>query len=545
MAAPPPSDRPDAGQTLEGLKRPELTIPQDKKLPVKIEEPTRPPLQVESGMQIPVTSFRITGQQLIAEEKLQALIADGNGKALTLSEIESLAAKITGYFKEHGYIMARAYVPVQRIENGVVELSVIPGRYDKIIIRKKAKIDSRMVSLQLGNVRTGAYIEKSALERAIWLVGDLSGVEAKATLEPGSSPGTSNLILDILPKGTPISGNVSYDNYGNRFTGKNEYALSMLAGNPFQQGDQLSLYGITTGSGVTSGSIDYQHPLIAPGGKIDVNYSRMQYTLGDDYANLNAGGTADILGVSYSQNVIRSRRTNLYWMLGYYRKALEDKVDTTLTNKTSNQIVVGLNGNAQDEIGGGGAYSWSLTYSTGMLNINSPAADSTDSQTAQTAGGFGKYNLNMLRQQRITDRLSLLLSFNGQLATKNLDSSEKMSLGGAYGVRAYPKGEASGDDGWLASAELYWLLPTNFSKSGILKLSTFIDAGSVNINHSPWPGAGSVNTRALQGYGVGLNWIDPGNYSIKLNYAWKLGNEMALSDTDVNGRLWIQVTKYF
>ena len=34
-----------------------------------------------------------------------------------------------------------------------------------------------------------------------------------------------------------------------------------------------------------------------------------------------------------------------------------------------------------------------------------------------------------------------------QLSSKNLDSSEKFTLGGIGGVEAYPSGEASGDEG--------------------------------------------------------------------------------------------------
>ena len=43
------------------------------------------------------------------------------------------------------------------------------------------------------------------------------------------------------------------------------------------------------------------------------------------------------------------------------------------------------------------------------------------------------------------DTVSLFASVNGQLASKDLDSSEKMVLGGMYAVRAYPEGEAYAD----------------------------------------------------------------------------------------------------
>ena len=47
----------------------------------------------------------------------------------------------------------------------------------------------------------------------------------------------------------------------------------------------------------------------------------------------------------------------------------------------------------------------------------------------------------------------------GQLADKNLDTAEKFYLGGPGGVRAYPQGEATGDQGYRLSGELRLLVP--------------------------------------------------------------------------------------
>jgi outer membrane protein assembly factor BamA len=76
--------------------------------------------------------------------------------------------------------------------------------------------------------------------------------------------------------------------------------------------------------------------------------------------------------------------------------------------------------------------------------------------------------------------LSYTLSLNGQAANKNLNSSERFSLGGANGVRVYPRGEVSGDQGFLVSAELHWALPGYG-----WQLATFFDAGRVIISKDP------------------------------------------------------------
>jgi hypothetical protein len=60
----------------------------------------------------------------------------------------------------------------------------------------------------------------------------------------------------------------------------------------------------------------------------------------------------------------------------------------------------------------------------------------------------------------------------------------KMSLGGSNGVRAYPAGEAAGDQGILARLELRKTLGV-FGNS-IVEGALFADAGRVTVNKKPW-----------------------------------------------------------
>lgn len=534
----------DAGKALEGLKRPELSVPQKQESKVDIEPLYKPPLEQDNGDKILVKQFRITGQNLVSDSDLSGLLADSRGKELSLQDLRGLAGRITNYFHAKGYIMARAYIPAQEIKDGQVEIAVMVGRYDKIIIRSKVDIAEWLVRMELGEVRSGAYIEKSRLERGIWLISDLAGVQAKASLAAGSQPGTADLILNIQPKGKKHTGSIGVDNYGNRYTGRNEVTLYYKMNNPGQRGDRLIVSGVTTGDELGSGNVTYETPAWKPGGKFQLEYSQMRYELGEEYVDLNATGTAKTASLSYIQTLKRSQKENLYAQIGYGDRRLQDKVGTeTTADKRANLVTLVLNGDSLDTWGGGGANSYSLAWTFGRLSIDNATAQEIDEETANSAGSYTKFALNALRQQYINKRLSLMVSLNGQLASKNLDSSEKMSLGGAYGVRAYPKGEASGDIGYLATAELRWTLPLANPKAGMLQMVGFIDGGSVIINKNNWTELD--NRRNLYGGGLGLIWNKPGDYMLRLSYAWKIGSEQAKSDTDKNGRLWVLGTKYF
>ena len=69
--------------------------------------------------------------------------------------------------------------------------------------------------------------------------------------------------------------------------------------------------------------------------------------------------------------------------------------------------------------------------------------------------------INFYYSQWINENLNFKTSGLAQFSNKNLDSSEQLSLGGITGVRAYPSGEASGDQGYKLTTELQ-IISLNF-----------------------------------------------------------------------------------
>ena len=535
------AEAPDAGKTLNNLKQKNITLPQQQNSKISLVRAEEPGLgqKGDSEVKISISDFKFTGRNAYSEKKLLSLLADAKGKEVSLNELEKLAERITNYYRKRGYIMAKAYIPAQRIENGVVEIAVVVGSYDQIVIHKNAKISDDAIAHRLGAVKSGEFIRKGSLEKAIWLLNDLSGIEATAVLKPGERPGTADLVIDVKPGPRKIYGSVSADNFGNRFIGKNQLLYSVNVANPAGEGDKLALAGATAGGGLTAGGISYKAPLKGAGDNLEVGYSKMRYELGQDFAMLDAHGTGRVLNVAYSHNFIRSRTDNLTGKIGFAGKMLKDTVSDYSTPKRSKTMTFTLDGDNLDSLGGGGANSYSLNYSRGHLS-----ASDADAQVAGTAGSFGKWNVNIARQQYISDRLSLVTTLDGQWANKNLDSSEKMSLGGGYGVRAYPMGEAAGDNAYLWRNELRWTIPTKKGGNGMLQLVGFYDQGSALINKYQWTGGPAPNRRTLKGAGVGISWT-ASDLAINVSYAWKVGSERALADTDKSGRIWVQVTKTF
>jgi hemolysin activation/secretion protein len=172
----------------------------------------------------------------------------------------------------------------------------------------------------------------------------------------------------------------------------------------------------------------------------------------------------------------------------------------------------------------------SLGVSAGQLDLHSAASAALDAAGARTAGSYTKWAWSLDRQQNLLAGWTVSVSARGQQGRKNLDSSEKFSLGGPAGVRAYASGEASGDEGWLASLELRYSLTQEISAS------VFHDSGRVRVNVNPYLNA--TNHQSRRGSGLGVQGAH-GAFDWRAFVAWR-ETAAGTAEPDKAPRLWFQ-----
>lgn len=526
---------PDAGQSQQSIDQQPLQLPSSKSLDLNLPDAPAGPVQA-GGPTLEVSGFVVQGNTVIADAELQALLADLKGRTVNLGDVQAGARRITLLYRERGYPLARAYLPAQEIENGVIRINVLEGRYGEVTANNTSRAGGFALR-PLQALQPGETVQADALTRSLLLLQDVPGTDIKSTLKPGASTGTTDLLVDVKP-GPLVSGSVDADNYGNRFVGEYRLGGSLDVNNPLGLGDRLSLRAVGSDEDQHYGRIGYQLPVTPWATQVGVAYSDMDYQLGKDFEDLHAHGNARIASVYAIQPLLRSRNLSLTTQLQFDDKRLKDDIDEVedKSDKHSRVVTLAFNGTSRDELLGGGLTSFSLAWSNGSLNIDGSAKQLADDATAGTQGQFNKVAPSLVRLQRLTDRFSLYTQLQGQWSDSNLDSSEQFYLGGAYGVRAYPQGEAAGDQGWLANVELRYALTEAW------QLSTFVDHGEVRINKNPW--TSDDNHRSLSGTGVGATWAAYG-WRVNTVAAWKLGNADSQSDVDRSPRVWAQVVRYF
>ena len=537
---------PSAGNQL--LQIPAPSTIQTLKPDLRVESDNQQPAASADTNTVAVKELQFTGATSIAEAELNRVSGFAAGGRYTVTDLRTMASKITSYYRSLGYFLAQTYLPAQDITEGVVRLTVVEGRYGQINLRNRSGLSDAAANTLLEGLKGVNAVSESALERRLLMLSDLPGINVKSVLTPGTAFGSTDLLVDITPS-QPISGSVEADNQGNSYTGSNRIGASININEPTGMGDVATARLLTSGEGLAYGRASYQ--ALIGGVNVGLAYTTLQYKLGGEFASTQSSGTARIGGLYVNYPLIRSRNRNLSAMWSMDNKEFSDRSENSSpasgVDKNAQISSAGLRGDFRDAMGNGFS-SYSLAWTRGSINLQDPIALRIDSLTAQSNGTFEKITLALAHQSAVTVGSDLFVSVNAQWASKNLDASEKISLGGPGGVRAYPSGEATGDEGVLLTLESRIGLPSlTESLSGQVQLIGFVDAGTVTLNKNPWDTIASSNSnrRVLTGGGFGFSYIGARNLMIKAYCAFKLGGEVATSAPDAPGRFWLQMNRTF
>lgn len=503
---------PSAG-TLFDANRQQLSPTESTGAPAAVQRPARIEKETEGsdegqglpagGPGIQVTGFVLSGNRSLPASMLQEQLQEFVGRELDFAGLGKAAAKITAYYRAQGYLVARAYLPAQEIQGGVVALGIREGVIGRVTAEPDAsvRLNRDLVDRHLAGLRPGEVIQELDLENTLLRLSDITGVSVKAVLRPSAQPGATDIIVKLSEMGA-ITSRVSIDNGGSYYTGANRLSVSLNLNDTLGMGESFSLNTQQTFEGLRIAGVGYQQPLGTTGLTVGANFAGLQYNIGKNLKEVQASGEARISTLFLSAALLRSRRANVNLSVAAEYRHFQDTTSGTTVDKSAQVLSAGLSGDWRDEWTGAAAgNSWSARLGMGHLKKETPNDAALDRFTANAAGDYKKLNLSFSRQQPLGGGFSLLGSVSAQYADKNLDASEKMSLGGSNGVRAYPAGEAAGDQGMLARLELRKTL--GVVGNSIVEGALFADAGHVTINKKPWDN--SENRASRYGYGIGLN----------------------------------------
>jgi hemolysin activation/secretion protein len=548
--------RPDAGTILDSVREPRA--PTRPGTGLQLPPEPRPALKPTPSLKVQVKGFRISGNTLFTEAEIQPILAEFLSKELDFEGLSEAARSVTSFYRGKGYFLAQAYLPKQELGSGIVEIFVLEGRIGKVEVKPKAGARLRPFIAEgyMRRVDQGEIAREADVERPLLLLQDLPATTVQSTLGPGSKVGEADLTVEYGDDGRRVTGVAEVENFGNKFAGTIRFGGQVFINNPTGFGDLLTLRGLVSQDALTQVlGVSYALPVGYWGTKVGVSLSQLRYKLGGSLAPSQASGEGDLASLLVVHPLVRGRDFNLFGQVSADVKELEDRVDAVanLEQRRIKTWKLGVFGDSRDFLGSGGLNTFGFTVTSGDLRLLNPILVTNDSIAFNTAGSFTKFNAEFQRVQRVTDALHGVARASYQTASKNLASAEKISVGGPFGVRAYPVGEGLADEATQLTLEARYTLPGFKLMQSDVTLAGFVDGAHVrrwrNQNQAfdvdPTTFAPLANQRTFWGAGFGVRVGKEGNYALVADLAWRLGDEQPTSDVPRHPRLWVRGVKWF
>ncbi|WP_145590103.1 ShlB/FhaC/HecB family hemolysin secretion/activation protein [Yersinia aleksiciae] len=492
-----------------------------------------------------------------SHKELQALITPWLGRALTFSDLQTMVLAITRFYRQQGWIATQAILPPQRVRHGSVVVRVIAGRLDKLEVSNQSRLNTPFVTAVIESnscsKQVGLFGEKdcavspaelSRIERIALILNKMPGVAASLALKPGTQSGTARIYADIMP-GQIAMGYLGTDNQGNDYSGHNRLFVGGAMNNMTGWSDPLRADLILSSStDVFSGQLDYNFPINSYGTRAAFDYSHLNYTLNWLFEALDAHGYSDIWGINLRYPWVRNSAMRIDVNAGYYNTRVRDSLIIIPEQKCN------LN---TGEFGVGGSFSplslglshFNFVGTAGHLSLDDEYSQSMNNITG-ISGDFARFNYRIGHDQGLVPYFFFFNQLSGQMASKNLDSSQKLLLGGPLAIRAYGIGEGSVDKGSLFTTELRArgqpTLPSWVGAGNLVTLAAFFDQGWGSYYRQPFANM-SGNNINLSGFGAYITFTRPADYSLNLTWAHRTGQ--AVAPNPDNDQIWLSAYKTF
>jgi hemolysin activation/secretion protein len=529
------------------------------------------PLDVDGGETILVSRFSLRGAQdrpefAVTLSNVQSLLDSKLAErpdGFTLGRLQEVADELTRFYREHGMVLAQAFVPVQEVTDGVVEIEVMEGLLGRVVVEGN---DLYSASILEGPFRPllGQPVSKEAVESALLRIADYPGQSSFGVFQPGVEVGTADMVLKVQEE-QRFEAALRFDNHGISETGQNRYLGAVSWNNPLKQADKLTatVQQTEVPDNTFFYAFDYEIPIT---GMLDSNFSvgfsRNQFDVGGELREADIYSDVRNYYLALNKDIIRSRLMNLNVGMRFSKTRSGTKIagrKLTLDSLSVAALEVNFD-NVDARFGGLNAAYLEISHGFndlfGAMGAN-PAVvpPSRQSPTGEYAQGkFDKVFLSLSRFQALSpvwEKLvnhNLLFSFEVMWSPDLLVPIEQYAVGGPTNVRGYRSTEVLFDRAIFGSVEWFINAPFiadqpafgNRTWGELIQLSFFYDQAFGQLNTALDIEKQSENLRSA---GFAISFNNPDVFSMKVSIAQPLSRP--LPENGKEPQYWIDLNIFF
>lgn len=469
-------------------------------------------VHMQKVLRFRLDGMRVSGATVYTSQELASIYHKYLGKMVSFKDVEKIAHLITLKYRHDGYILSRAIVPAQKIDDGVLRIKIVEGFVSQVNLQGKVNSSAlHMLRKYANKIQESRPLKYKVLERYILLANDLTGLKVQGVFSPAKHQ-LGGSVLTLIIKQKQFHGSVEYNNLGTRYLGPQQIEAYMQLHGVFGTADNIELYGVKTHPDKELNFVGgkYARPLGSSGGQLFLTANQTRTNPGFLLEPLNLDGKNDMWMAGVKYPFIRSRAQNLYFGMDF--KWIDSRTMFSRLPLFADRIRMLRVSGSYDFIDSyQGVDNLAMVMSQGLPIFNASRQDDVVPQTRSDAKrSFTKFNVEMTRLQIFNRYISGLLSFAGQYTNDPLLAAEEFGFGGEYWGKGYDPSEILGDRGIAGKAELMFNTYPGFSLLHYIQYYLFYHAGMVwNIGDYEFQSAQQAGSSA----GLGMRMHFTKNFS--------------------------------
>lgn len=391
----------------------------------------------------------VTGEsQILTAEELASVIKEYEGKWLSIERLKMMLDGVNELYHQKGAITAKAFLPPQTVEDGVLRVELVEGRIGEIRVENNRFTSKRYIRNRLGLTK-GEIFYLDQLETKLHLFNLANDIMVIAELAAGEEYQTTDVIIKTLEPPN-FQATIFTDNLGSEDTGQYRAGFNLSVKSLFGFRDPITLSGVFS-QGLISAMLNYRLPLHKTGFYFEAGYGyiwskniKAQFEAGD----LGIGNEGDDLHLRFGK-----KSSTFDFEQDWFLIAQNQKNKSRLATSIISELDLITISGGFDRANRGNEmlryYSHSLTG--GKQDKRSLNEKNTDK--------FLKYNSQYQWQVNTPKNRRVTLSFTGQVGSEAIPEREQFAIGGLSTVRGFEAGIKRGDHGYCLRLEMHEQTP--------------------------------------------------------------------------------------
>ena len=419
---------------------------------------------------LPLKRLEFGSTRVLPESLLAELRGKYEGRKVSIADIKAIAAAVNKYYREHGYLTSRAYLPEQDVSRGTLRVELMEGTIGQVDAKGLTTTKPEYVRRAAG-LKPGEVFRTDTLEAQLAEFNTFTDLKSRLNISPGKLDGTSDLEL-VMQERKRFGATLLADNGGQHSTGYYRggvFATARgLASTAYTRDVLTAGYVGSRGANTFSGAYSITENVLKTTWGVSLDHSQTD-CITDELRELDVEGKFTACTLSVKRSLYTNARNILSNGLALAFKDNESEVSGYRMNSyRTNTLAYTLDYLALFEHG----YVYhALTATRGW-------------QLAGENRDFWRANYRLEGNYAFNRYLGVNARFGAQISNRReLQSSEQFQLGGVNTIRGYEEGMVNGERGYALQLELRCNLKSLWTTApswlGSAEFFAFYDCGQL------------------------------------------------------------------